>query len=255
MDLNISELDDNHYGKLSRTKCSQCLRPEAHCWCQFLPHPPLNISGTVVILQHPTEVKRPLRTAPMIYHGLEKGKCHILSARRFNLDKEKFQVLKDIINCNNTYLLYPSSEAVSIDSVAAKNDTMSVSKINNYNLIAIDGTWANARGIYNNNAFLHSIKKIQLEPNGCSEYVIRTQPTDTSLSTVESIAIALSHLEKNRNIHSLLIKPMKQMCEYQIAHGAVVHQSKQFLEENGLPYKKQMKRKVMLAHGLLVDDV
>ena len=36
----------------------------------------------------------------------------------------------------------------------------------------------------------------------------------------------------------ILVRPLEAMCDFQLQHGAVVHQSKQYLVENGL-YKKQ----------------
>ena len=37
------------------------------------------------------------------------------------------------------------------------------------------------------------------------------------------------------------MKPLQGMCDFQLKHGAVVHQSKEYLMENGL-YKKQALR-------------
>ena len=36
----------------------------------------------------------------------------------------------------------------------------------------------------------------------------------------------------------MFVRPLRALCEFQMAHGAVVHQSKEYLIENGL-YKKQ----------------
>lgn len=42
--------------------------------------------------------------------------------------------------------------------------------------------------------------QVQLSNTGVSEYVIRTQPNDNSLSTLETAAIALSVIENSPDI-------------------------------------------------------
>ena len=42
--------------------------------------------------------------------------------------------------------------------------------------------------------------QVQLDMAVCSEYVVRTQPTRGSLSTLESVAHSLAWLERNTNI-------------------------------------------------------
>ena len=45
--------------------------------------------------------------------------------------------------------------------------------------------------------------QVQLSDTGLSEYVIRTQPTDMALSTLESAAIAISILEKKPGLREV----------------------------------------------------
>ena len=44
------------------------------------------------------------------------------------------------------------------------------------------------------------VVQVKLDVEACSEYVIRTQPNRSSLSTLESVAHSLSWLETNTNI-------------------------------------------------------
>lgn len=73
-----------------------------------------------------------------------------------------------------------------------------------------------------------------------SKYVIRTQPTDVCLSTVESAAVALSFLENKPQLIDILTRPLEALCQFQLDHGAQKHQSKEFLIKNGL-YKRKEK--------------
>lgn len=49
-----------------------------------------------------------------------------------------------------------------------------------------------------------------------SYYVVRTQPHAACLSTVESVALALSKLECQPQLEKTLIKPLVAMCGYQV---------------------------------------
>lgn len=203
-----------------RQVCAECGRPSVVCWCSSLPEVPLKIKSRVIILQHPAEEKRCLRTAPMLQRGLAEGKCLVFRGKKF--PQNKHEGLADILRMSNTILLYPSKDAVDLETVPKVG-----SEENGYNIVIIDGTWPQAKGIYNNAPILHGIKQVKLLVKNKSEYVIRSQPTDGCLSTLETATEALSVLE-SVDYRSTLLQPLRALCCYQLNHGAVIHDSTDF---------------------------
>ncbi|XP_003702008.1 DTW domain containing 2 [Megachile rotundata] len=207
----------------TRDKCTQCKRPVAVCWCTGLPKRPVCPASRIIILQHPAEVKRCLRTAPMLALGLEPGKCLIFRGKKFPLSKH--EGLAEILNDKNTVLLYPSPGAVALDELTP----VGVNGQKPYNLVLLDGTWPQAKAIYHSSPALCILRACKLVGVPTSEYVIRTQPTEGCLSTLETGAFALSILENDPELKDKMLGPLHYLCRFQLENGAVTHQSKEFL--------------------------
>ncbi|XP_071494278.1 tRNA-uridine aminocarboxypropyltransferase 2-like [Diadema antillarum] len=212
-----------------RDVCSRCGRPVSVGLCKYFPKERLNISSTVYIIQHPNEEKRVLRTAPILTACLPIGKCHIIRGKRFS--EKGHPDLAKVCSSPNTLVLFPGPEALDIGDVPVPS-TSSNGLTQGYNIIIMDGTWHQATSIYKSNKIFHVPQQVQFQNAGCSEYTIRTQPTDSSVSTVESAAIALSVLERNPAIKEVLAQPLRALCQYQLNHGAVKHHSKEFLKDH-----------------------
>ncbi|KAJ8973248.1 hypothetical protein NQ317_019523 [Molorchus minor] len=200
--------------------------PTMVCYCSSIPKPPLCPKSRIILLQHPAEEKRCLRTAPMLELGLESGKCLVFKGKRF---PGQHNYLNEILTASNTLLLYPSHTALNVNQLVKEND-------NTYNIVIIDGTWPQAKAIYTGSPVLHNIKQIKLLLNDTSNYIIRTQPADGCLSTLETAAEALSVLEDDLIYKEKLLEPLKMMCQFQLQNGAVSHQSKEFrIKNNSYP--------------------
>lgn len=208
------------------------MRPLTVCWCPFLPHKPLAIETNLYILQHPYEESRCLRTVPILQNSIVPKKCQVIRGKRFS--KSRFPELISVFDSSNTLLLYPGEDAVDISEIATGPS---------YNLVLLDGTWAQAKGIYSQNSALKALKKVQIKVEQKSKYVIRTQPSDLSLSTLETAAIAIAALECKPEIYEILTDPLVALCNFQLQHGAAEHQSKEYRVEHGL-WTKPLPRSV-----------
>lgn len=198
-------------------------RPSVVCWCIGLAVPPMEPKCNVVVLQHPAEEKRSLRTAPMLKLGLAPGKCHIYKGRRFPSQSHS-QSLEETLTSPNSLLLFPSKKSVSLQDIDVTAGP--------YTLVLIDGTWPQAKAMYTASKLLQNMRQVKLISTGTSCYIVRTQPTDGCLSTLETAAKALSVLERDSSYTDKLIEPLNVLCRYQIDNGAIPHLSKENLLRN-----------------------
>ncbi|XP_058878574.1 tRNA-uridine aminocarboxypropyltransferase 2-like isoform X1 [Acipenser ruthenus] len=218
-----------------RPTCSRCSRPQKVCLCPFLPVHPLDVSTCLYIVQHPAEESRVLRTVPLLAACLPPGNCKVLVGRRFSEDR--YPELASVCKSPGTLILYPGSDAENLEELDFNSSAAP------YNIIIIDGTWSQAKDMFLRNPLFHLPKQVQLKTSLSSQYVIRTQPTNTCLSTLECAAIALSIMEKNDSIQEVILRPLKALCSFQLQHGAQVHHSKEHLLKNGIYDKPMPKNK------------
>ncbi|XP_069481659.1 tRNA-uridine aminocarboxypropyltransferase 2 [Ambystoma mexicanum] len=231
-----------------RPECPRCSRPQKVCLCPFLPVHPLSVSTCLYIVQHPAEESRVLRTVPLLAACLPQDKCKVFVGRRFTEDR--YPELAAVCRSPGTLILYPGSEADNLE------DTSSLTSVYPSSIIIIDGTWSQAKDIFYKNSIFRLPKQVQLKTTLSSQYVIRTQPTNTCLSTLECAAVALAIMEKNDGIQEIILRPLQALCSFQIQHGAQVHHSKEHLLKNGLYDKPMPKNKRKLKKmELLVNNV
>ncbi|XP_023053198.1 DTW domain-containing protein 2 isoform X1 [Piliocolobus tephrosceles] len=251
-----------------RPECSRCSRPQKVCLCPFLPAHPLHISTHLYIIQHPAEENKVLRTVPLLAACLPQDKCKVKIGRRFS--EERDPELSTVCRKSGTLILYPGAEAANLEEFILD------SPVYPSTIIIIDGTWSQAKDIfYKNSLFRHPKQQedfhlqarkraltrtvtmqVQLKTSISSQYVIRMQPTNRCLSTLECAAVALSILEKNNYIQETLLRPLQALCSFQLQHGAQIRLSKEHLLKNGLYPKPMPKNKRKLRKmELLMNSV
>ncbi|XP_048189964.1 tRNA-uridine aminocarboxypropyltransferase 2 isoform X3 [Perognathus longimembris pacificus] len=178
-----------------RPECGGCGRPLKVCLCPFLPAHPLSISTHLYIIQHPAEESKVLRTVPLLVACLPQDKCTVKVGRRFSGERDV--ELSTVCRKSGTLILYPGAEATDLEEFLLS------SPVYPSTIIIIDGTWSQAKDIFYKNSLFRLPKQVQLKTNISSQYVIRMQPTNRCLSTLECAAVALSILEKNIHIQEV----------------------------------------------------
>ncbi|KAF0683680.1 DTW domain-containing protein 2, partial [Aphis craccivora] len=127
-------------------------RPQNVCWCNYLPKTRLKPKCNIILLQHPAEEKRSLRTAPMLTLGLAEDSCVVYKGKKF--PTKKHDGLWDILSSKHSVLLYPSKKAIDIVDLPKETEL--------HNLIILDGTWPQAKAIYNNTELLQSMIHVSI---------------------------------------------------------------------------------------------
>lgn len=190
------------------------------CYCFAVPQPPLQPNCRLIVLQHPAEEKRSLRTVPLLKAGLHPDRFHLFKGKRFPLPRHS-RTLDALLADPRSLLLFPSKEAVPLEHIDPHGGP--------YNLVLLDGTWPQAKAIYVCSQQLHAMRQVKLLATGHSNYIIRTQPTEGCLSTLETAARALAVLERDERYATELVRPLHALCQFQLDNGAVTHHSKELL--------------------------
>lgn len=183
--------------------CPNCLKAMVACFCDQITQ--LNNQTEIIILQHPSEVSHPLGTAQIA--KLSFKNLTILIGEDFSKNK----ILNDILSKKDCYLLFPGKKSTKVSKL-----NLSIEKSV---LIVLDGTWKKAKKIYYSSSNLQSLDQITLEDTITSEYILRKEPKQGYLSTLEAIVYSLEELEKKpyakpievlRSIQSFQIERMGQ---------------------------------------------
>ena len=99
-----------------RLSCENCERPKGVCWCLHVPNPTLKLARSkIIILQHPNERKKAIRTAKMLEQGLDSEDCYVFVRRKVtsleikdNLSSEE-KYLRTWLSHPGAHVLFPKA--------------------------------------------------------------------------------------------------------------------------------------------------
>ncbi|WP_122033168.1 tRNA-uridine aminocarboxypropyltransferase [Aliivibrio sp. EL58] len=162
--------------------CLQCLKTKKACICEWIT--PISTEVELIILQHPTEAKRPLGTAKIL--SLSLVNCRTFIGENFTDHTELNTLLADEQYQHQVLFLDGTSQAIS----SVSNQTKQKQRV-----ILLDGTWKKAYKMWQLSTNLHSLPKVHLDTELSGNYRVRKAPKDNALSTAEAGYHVLSQLD------------------------------------------------------------
>lgn len=172
-----------------RSECYRCFKPEVTCICRSVERVANRTS--ITILQHPRERFHAIGTVRIARLGLTKV-CIEPCTPWDDASALGAQLPA------RTALLYPTAGAR--DLAAVPDDERP------RHLVILDGTWFQAKKIYDAQPWLHALPHVSLTMNAPSRYgSVRREPKAQYVATLEAIVQALQILEpQTRGLDGLL---------------------------------------------------
>lgn len=181
----------------SRAYCYTCFKAKVVCVCGG---DPVRNRTQAIIIQHPREVRHALGTERLARLGLER--CDVRIAWDCVVTREMIP--------EGAALLYPSAKAVELSDLPASERPAA--------LVAIDGTWSQAKTLYRDNPVLAEMPHVKLTKAPPSNYRIRREPKDNYVSTLEALVHALKMLEPDTAGWDGLLERFARMIDQQIEY-------------------------------------
>jgi len=173
---------------MPREVCLRCRRPKSSCLCPS--EPPMETRTRIVLLMHPKEWRRTKCTTGRLA-CLNLRNSEIISGIGFD-DHPRVRALLDD-SANLPVLLYPGEGAMNISDggfrLAVPDDKRLV-------VFLVDATWACSRSVLRESPGLRGLPRVMFTPRERSRWIIKRQPADYCLSTIESVHELLLALEE-----------------------------------------------------------
>ncbi len=191
--------------------CQQCGKAHVLCVCKALR--PVANRTPIIILQHPSEVNRPLGTAVIAKLGLEN--CRIFVGENFDEHPLWLQYYRQYQG--RMALLYPAQGASFLQDWYQYPSKMEFEQQATSAVIILDGTWKKAYKMWQLSRCLHSLPLVKLSEDLVGNYRIRKAPRANALSTIEAIMAALHVIEPALSTESM-DHAFQQMIETHLSH-------------------------------------
>jgi len=196
-------------------ECPRCGKPLPLCICDSVT--PIANRVELLILQHPQEQDRALGTARLTAQHFEKV-THRIGLSWPSLSK----ALGRTVDPQDWAILYLGSAKVA--DLATDKDVVAINRqgeIEDHQrqilkdlegIVLLDGTWSQAKALWWRNAWMLKCQRVILGPKRASRYgVLRKEPRQDGLSTIEAAGLLLAGLEKRPDIAETLNASFERM--------------------------------------------
>jgi len=201
---------------MSRETCYRCFWPKALCWCPSIR--PMETRTRIVLLMHPKEFKQEKAGTGRLTHlCLSRSEIHM------GIGFDQDEAVQALIHDPRNYpvLLYPGTTARNL----SRGD-LTAADLGGRQLVVfvLDATWSGARKMLRLSPTLQALPRIMFTPAAPSRFVIKQQPQEGCLSTLEAVHELLTALEKSGldryELPTQLLELFQRMQDYQIKCAA-----------------------------------
>lgn len=198
---------------MSREMCYRCFWPLAHCWCGKIQ--PMETRTRFVFLMHPKEFKyEKAGTGRLTHLALAGSEIHM------GVGFDDHAAVQALISdpANYPVLLYPGPEARNLSTGGFTEPDLGGRHLT---VFLLDATWACAKKMLKLSPSLQRLPRLMFTPTAKSRFVIKQQPDELCLSTLEAtheflLALEASGLDRYP-LPDQLLNIFDAMQKFQIA--------------------------------------
>lgn len=164
-------------------RCERCQLKTSHCICHYRPSGASQVD--MVLIMHRDELFKPTNSGRLIADCFP-AQTHAYCWSRLEPDPQLLALLQD-----------PGRQCAIVFPAGDESDRERLTEIapngrKRVTLILLDGTWKQARRMFNLSPWLKELPCLAIDPTERARYVTRNAAFDHYLSTAESAALALA---------------------------------------------------------------
>ena len=152
----------------------------------------------IYLLTHPRELPKPTNTGKLVLEVLGT------SARLVEWSRvEPDEALLSMVEQGQLALVYPGADSIELTDLMAASTAEQKSETDIKGLVVLDGTWQEARKIFNKSPYLHNLPRIGLQVKRASRYNLRRNQQTEGLCTAECVIHLLQVLGRDSEADKL----------------------------------------------------